>query len=210
MDHAVQPLPSRQRHQPWVAGDAVSREAAADIEYVLRAVRTAAPANRTGSSGPGTRGPGPSTRRATSRATRSRRAAEILRAAWARDFLLGVGGDAYCAGRPSADRPWRVAVAGSRTAGRAVLAVIEVDDVAVATSGIGRARRAHLARRPTDGATRHRLLHGDRPGHRRGRRVRDDRLRHGRGRHGRGSLARMATGRSSVRTDGTVRSATPH
>jgi thiamine biosynthesis lipoprotein len=62
------------------------------------------------------------------------RAATVLRDAQLGNFVVGVGGDAYCAGRASTERPWRVAIQDpARTHG--VLALVAASDAAVATSG---------------------------------------------------------------------------
>jgi FAD:protein FMN transferase len=63
------------------------------------------------------------------------RAADVLRAAGARDFTVNVGGDIVCAGEPEPGRPWRVGVRGPDDAG-SVLLVLGVRDGAVATSGL--------------------------------------------------------------------------
>jgi thiamine biosynthesis lipoprotein len=80
------------------------------------------------------------------------RAAGLLRAAGLVNVVVGIGGDAYCAGRASDDRPWRVAV---QDPGRShgVLAMIEATDAAVATSGTAE-RGEHIWRgtaEPTTG-----------------------------------------------------------
>lgn len=70
------------------------------------------------------------------------RAADVLRAAGARDFSLNLGGDVVCAGEPEPGRPWRVGVRDPHDAGRVVL-VLGVRDGAVATSGLYE-RGAHV------------------------------------------------------------------
>jgi thiamine biosynthesis lipoprotein len=50
------------------------------------------------------------------------------------NFVAGIGGDVFAAGRASADRPWRVAVQDPRRS-HAVLALVEATELAVATSG---------------------------------------------------------------------------
>jgi FAD:protein FMN transferase len=62
-------------------------------------------------------------------------AVAILRAAGARDFCLNVGGDVHAEGEPEPGRGWRV---GIRHPDRpdAVVAILEVRDTAVATSGL--------------------------------------------------------------------------
>ena len=62
------------------------------------------------------------------------RAASLLRDAGLGNFVVGVGGDAYCAGRAAVERPWRVAIQDpARSHG--VLALVAASDAAVATSG---------------------------------------------------------------------------
>jgi thiamine biosynthesis lipoprotein len=67
------------------------------------------------------------------------------------DFLLCVGGDTLAAGRPATGRAWRVAVA-DPTHQRAVAAVVDLEDLAVATSGTSE-RGDHVwnGRRPAPG-----------------------------------------------------------
>ncbi len=75
--------------------------------------------------------------------------AEILRAAGIRDFCLDVGGDVVAAGEPEPGRGWRVGIRHPELA-RGTAAVLEVRDLAVATSG-GYERGAHI-RDPRTGA----------------------------------------------------------
>src|SRR5262249_26765600 len=63
------------------------------------------------------------------------RAANLLRAAGARNFCLNLGGDLICAGAPAPGQPWRVGVRHPDDPKR-VLAVLAVTDGAVATSGL--------------------------------------------------------------------------
>ena len=64
----------------------------------------------------------------------AQRAADVLVAAGMRDFCLNVGGDVVARGEPWPGRPWRVAVRDPADP-LAVLAVFDVRDGAVATSG---------------------------------------------------------------------------
>ncbi len=93
-------------------------------------------------------------------------------------------------GGRATDRPWQVAVQDPDASGSACSPSSRSSTVpsrrrarpsAASTSGCGDRPTARRGMR---------LLHRDRPGHRRGRCVRDRRLRHGRGRHGVGSIAR--------------------
>ncbi len=59
-----------------------------------------------------------------------------------RNMLVGVGGDTYCSGRASDDRPWRVAISDPARS-HAVLALVDAADLAVATSG-GAERGDHI------------------------------------------------------------------
>jgi len=117
----------------WLAGGAISPEAVADFDYVLRqcgrlrhdsegVFTVKNPKTGTVDTAGYVKGYG------------IRRAADVLRTHGVHNFLLTVGGDTYCAGRPSADRPWRVAVADPQRP-RAIAALVEVADGAVATSG---------------------------------------------------------------------------
>jgi thiamine biosynthesis lipoprotein len=63
------------------------------------------------------------------------RAADVLRAAGARNFCLNLGGDVICAGEREPGQPWRVGVRHPDD-GRQMLAVLSVRDGAVATSGL--------------------------------------------------------------------------
>jgi len=62
------------------------------------------------------------------------RAAERLQAAGARCFCIDAGGDVIARGRPLRDRAWRVGIRHPREHDR-LAAVLEVEDLAVATSG---------------------------------------------------------------------------
>jgi thiamine biosynthesis lipoprotein len=62
------------------------------------------------------------------------RAAEMLQAAGAADFFIGAGGDIVTRGRPEPGRRWHVGVRHPELAGETA-AVLEVDSLAVATSG---------------------------------------------------------------------------
>lgn len=64
----------------------------------------------------------------------AQRAADVLLAAGMTDFCLNAGGDVVAHGGPEPGAPWRVAVRDPRDA-QAVIAVLEVCDGAVATSG---------------------------------------------------------------------------
>lgn len=64
----------------------------------------------------------------------AQRAADVLAAAGMTDFCLNAGGDVVARGGPSPDVPWRVAVRDPRDS-QAVIAVLDVRDGAVATSG---------------------------------------------------------------------------
>jgi FAD:protein FMN transferase len=117
----------------WVAGDEVSDRAAADIEHVLREC------GRLHRDSDGVfRARNPRTQSLDTagyvKGYAIGRAVDELRRHGLANFVIGVGGDAYCAGRPEADRPWQVAV---QDPGRshAVAAIVPASDLAVATSG---------------------------------------------------------------------------
>ena len=61
-------------------------------------------------------------------------AAERLQAAGARAFCINAGGDVVARGRPEPDRRWRVGIRHPEDT-QATAAVLEVEDLAVATSG---------------------------------------------------------------------------
>ena len=90
---------------------------------------------------------------------------------------------------PSDGRPWRVAIQ-DPAASHGVLALVDATDTAVATSGTAE-RGEHIwlpGPRPVGSGLRSFTVVG--PGHRGGRRLRDDRVRDGGGRHGLGALPR--------------------
>ena len=63
-----------------------------------------------------------------------RGAARAMQSRGLANFIVGVGGDSYCAGWATPDRPWRLAISDpARTHG--VAALVEATDMAVATSG---------------------------------------------------------------------------
>lgn len=62
------------------------------------------------------------------------KAEQAIRAIGVDDFSLNVGGDVVCAGRPAADRPWRIAISDPQ-APKGIAAIVEVVGGAVATSG---------------------------------------------------------------------------
>lgn len=68
------------------------------------------------------------------------KAVEAIRACGVVDFTVNVGGDSFSSGSPSSTRPWRVAIA-DPTRPRAIAAVVDAADMAVATSGT--AERGH-------------------------------------------------------------------
>jgi FAD:protein FMN transferase len=119
----------------WVAGDEVPEQAAREIEHVLREC------GRLHRDSDGAfRARNPRTRALDTagyvKGYAIGRAADELRRHGLGNFVIGVGGDAYCAGRPEPDRPWQVAV---QDPGRrfGVAAMVPATDAAVATSGTG-------------------------------------------------------------------------
>jgi thiamine biosynthesis lipoprotein len=117
----------------WGRGEHVGRAAAADIEHVLREC-----ALLYGDSDGVFDARDPRTGELDTagyvKGYAIRRAAETLLDAGMADFVVGVGGDVHASGRAEADRPWRVAVQ-DPVHSHAVLALVEVADGAVATSG---------------------------------------------------------------------------
>jgi thiamine biosynthesis lipoprotein len=63
------------------------------------------------------------------------RAADVLRAAGARNFSLNIGGDVICAGERQPGQPWRVGIRHPDDPAQ-MIAVVAVNDGAVATSGL--------------------------------------------------------------------------
>jgi thiamine biosynthesis lipoprotein len=117
----------------WLTGGSISPDAVADFDYVLRQCGRL----RDESGGVFTvKNPATGTVDTAGyvKGYAIRRAAEVLRAHGVRNFLLCVGGDTFCSGHPDADRPWRVAVADPERS-HGVAALVEVSDLAVATSG---------------------------------------------------------------------------
>ena len=117
----------------WVAGDDVDAYAAADIAHVLREC------GRLHADSDGVfRARHPQTGALDTagyvKGYAIGRAVDALRDRGLRDFVVGVGGDAYCSGRASRDRPWRVAIQDPRRS-HGVLALLEASDGAVASSG---------------------------------------------------------------------------
>jgi thiamine biosynthesis lipoprotein len=117
----------------WSAGGSVSSDAAAEIDEVLRhcaqlhvesggAFRVNHPV--TGALDTAGYVKGYAIAKAVSR----------MREVGVRDFVLNVGGDSFNAGRASAARPWRVAIA-DPTQSHAVAELVEAENLAVATSG---------------------------------------------------------------------------
>ncbi len=75
------------------------------------------------------------------------KAVEAVRSTGVHDFNINVGGDTYCSGRPDSKRTWSIGVA-DPSRKRRVMAVLEVRDAAVATSGAAE-RGSHIwNRRP--------------------------------------------------------------
>lgn len=70
------------------------------------------------------------------------RAADVLRAAGARNFALNIGGDILCAGERGPGQPWHVGVRHPDDPAQVVL-VVGIRDAAVATSGLYE-RGAHV------------------------------------------------------------------
>jgi thiamine biosynthesis lipoprotein len=63
------------------------------------------------------------------------RASDLLSSAGSRRHCVNGGGDVQCVGQPAADRHWRVGIAHPQEPDK-VIAAVEGDDLAVATSGI--------------------------------------------------------------------------
>ena len=74
------------------------------------------------------------------------KAVDAVRARGVEDFTINVGGDSFSSGSPSSTRPWRVAIA-DPTRPRAIAAVVDAADLAVATSGTAE-RGDHIWVRP--------------------------------------------------------------
>lgn len=131
----------------WSAGHAVSPDAVAEIDAVLRqcaALRE--------ESGGAFRVNDPVTGALDTagyvKGYAIGKAAERMREFGMRDFVLNVGGDSMNSGRASTERPWRVAIA-HPTLSHGILEVVEAEDLAVATSGTAE-RGEHIWRMTPD------------------------------------------------------------
>jgi thiamine biosynthesis lipoprotein len=150
LDHRFSHYADDSEITTWLAGGGISPEAVADFDYVLRQCTRL----RDDSHGVFTiKNPrtGAVDTAGYVKGYAIRRAAHVLRAHGVHDFLLCVGGDTLAAGRPATGRAWRVAVA-DPTHQRAVAAVVDLEDLAVATSGTSE-RGDHVwnGRRPAPG-----------------------------------------------------------
>jgi len=133
MDHRFSHYASDSEITTWLAGGATSPDAVADFEYVLRQCSRL----KLASDGVFTvKNPATGTVDTAGyvKGYAIKRAAEVLSDHGLRNFLLCVGGDTFCSGHPAAERPWRLAVADPQRA-KGVAALVEVTDLAVATSG---------------------------------------------------------------------------
>jgi thiamine biosynthesis lipoprotein len=133
LDHRFSHYAPDSEISSWLSGGSISPEAVADFAYVLRqcgrltedsdGIFTAKnPATGTVDTAGYVKG------------YAIRRSSDVLQRHGLRNYLLCVGGDSYCCGQPDADRPWRVAVTDPQRP-RAIAALVEVTDQAVATSG---------------------------------------------------------------------------
>lgn len=133
LDHRFSHYAPDSEISTWLGGGAVSPDAIADFDHVLRAC---------GRLRDDSRGVFTITNPLTGSVDTAgyvkgfglRRAAGTLQQHGVEGFVIGVGGDTYCSGRADAGRPWRVAVS-DPTRRRSVAAVVEATDLAVATSG---------------------------------------------------------------------------
>lgn len=117
----------------WLSGGAVSPDALADFDHVLRACGRL----NDESDGVFTIKNATTGRVDTAGYVKGfamRRAAQTLIRAGVANFMIGVGGDTYCAGRADESRPWRIAVV-DPLRGCGVAALVDASDLAVATSG---------------------------------------------------------------------------
>ena len=117
----------------WLSGGAVSPDAVADFNHVLRAC------DRLNEESAGVFSmKNPITGRVDTagyvKGFAMRRAVQTLRQFDVTNFVIGVGGDTYCSGRPDASRPWRIAIADPQRS-HGVVALVAASDLAVATSG---------------------------------------------------------------------------
>lgn len=133
MDHRFSHYTRTSEISRWMAGEAVSPDAIADIDHVLRqCLRLREESDGVFSINNPISGAVDTAGYVKGYAIG--RAAQRLRDAGLRNFIVGVGGDTFCSGRAAAERPWRLAVADPRRS-HGVLALIESTDLAVATSG---------------------------------------------------------------------------
>jgi thiamine biosynthesis lipoprotein len=133
MDHRFSHYAADSEITTWLAGGSTSPDAVADFEFVLRQCGRL----KAASGGVFTvKNPATGTVDTAGyvKGYAIKRAAELLRDHGVRNFLLCVGGDTFSSGHPDTGRSWRVAVADPQQA-KALAALVEVTDLAVATSG---------------------------------------------------------------------------
>lgn len=127
----------------WLRAEPVSVDAAVDIEHVLRECGRLH-GDSDGVFEPRDPRTGALDTAGYVKGYAIRCAAEAMLDAGLSDLLVGVGGDVHASGRASLDRPWRAAVQDPRRS-HAVVALVDVEDGAVATSGTAQ-RGAHVWR----------------------------------------------------------------
>lgn len=116
----------------WLSGGSVSPDAIADFDHVLRACGRLSDESA-GAFGIESADAGRVDTAGYIKGFGMRRAAQTLRAFELANFVIGVGVDLYCSGRPDGDRQWRVAVADPHQANGAI-ALLDATDLAVATA----------------------------------------------------------------------------
>lgn len=117
----------------WLEGQDVGREAELEITHILNACMLLEV-----SSNGVFRATNPQTGRLDTagyvKGYSIRKAVGRIRDLGVNDFTLNLGGDSYSSGRPSPDRPWRIAIV-DPVESRRIAAIVEASDRAVATSG---------------------------------------------------------------------------
>lgn len=133
MDHRFSHYTRESEISRWLSGFHVSPDALADIDFVIRqCLRLRDESDGVFVHKNPVSGSVDTAGYVKGHAIRG--AARALQVRGLANFIVGVGGDSFCAGWATPDRPWRLAVSDpTRTHG--VAALVEATDLAVATSG---------------------------------------------------------------------------
>ena len=130
----------------WLSGGSVSPDAIADFDHVLRACDRLSDESA-GAFGIESAAVGRVDTAGYIKGFGMRRAAQTLRAFDMTNFVIGVGYDLFCSGRPDDSRQWRVAVADPHREDSAI-ALVDATDLAVATAVMSERGAQFWSRRP--------------------------------------------------------------